>query len=133
MIGSSAGGHLVLRLSQHYDQPAYPNIDDADQQSCEPNFVITASAAYLCAKGTQTIAEEFPMSGKIAPTFMVCALDDKSHGGGSVVYEKALDAAGGTTGIMVSETGGHGLKDVNWFSTCEEWLVAQGIKISPAR
>lgn len=95
--------------------------------------MITGSAAYLCEKGTQEIAEDFPMSGKIAPTFMVCALDDKSHGGGSVVYEKALDAAGGTTEIMVSETGGHGLKDVNWFSPCEAWLLAQGIKISPAK
>ena len=133
VVGSSAGGHLVLRLSQHYNQRAYPEIDDADQQSCEPNFVITGSAAYLCEKGTQKIVEEFPMSGKIAPTFMVCALDDKSHGGGSVVYEKALNAAGGTTGIMVSETGGHGLRDVNWFSLCEEWLKAQGIKINPAK
>jgi len=133
VVGSSAGGHLVLRLSQCYNQRAYPEIDDADQQSCEPNFVITGSAAYLCEKGTQKIVEEFPMSGKIAPTFMVCALDDKSHGGGSVVYEKALNAAGGTTGIMVSETGGHGLKDVNWFSPCEEWLQAQGIKISPVK
>ena len=133
VMGSSAGGHLVLRLSQHYKQRAYPKIDEADQQSCEPNFVITGSAAYLCEKGTQEIVEEFPMSGKIAPTFMVYALNDKRHGHNSVVYEKALRAVGGTTEIMASETGGHPLKGVNWFTPCEEWLKAQGIKISPVK
>ena len=133
VVGSSAGGHLVLRLSQHYNQPAYTEINEADQQSCEPNFVITGSAAYLCEKDTQKIAEEFPMSGKIAPTFMVYALNDKRHGHNSVVYEKALRAAGGTTEIMASETGGHPLKGVNWFTPCGEWLKAQGIKISPVK
>ncbi|TWU54733.1 Acetylxylan esterase precursor [Rubripirellula tenax] len=133
VVGSSAGGHLVLRLSQHHNQRAYPEIDDADQQSCEPDFVITGSAAYLCEKGTQEIVEEFPMSGKIAPTFMVYALNDKRHGHNSVVYEKALRAVGGTTEIMASETGGHPLKGVNWFTPCEEWLKAQGIKISPVK
>jgi acetyl esterase/lipase len=131
VVGSSAGGHLVLRLSQHYNQRAYPEIDEADQQSCEPDFVITGSAAYLCEKGTKELVEEFPMRSKIAPTFMVCALDDKGHGFGSVVYEKALRAAGGTTEIIVSETGGHGLNNVNWFTPCEEWLQVQGIKINP--
>lgn len=130
VLGTSAGGNLVLRLSQHYHEPAYPAFDEADQQSCEPDFVITGSAAYLCEKRTKELVDEFPMRGKIAPTFMVCALDDKSHGFGSVVYEKALRTAGGTTKIIVSETGGHGLAKVDWFPVCEKWLKAQGIKIN---
>lgn len=130
VLGTSAGGHLVLRLSQHYNQRAYPEIDEADKLSCEPAFVITGSAAYLWDRKTKKVAGEFPMRGKIAPTFMVCALDDKSHGLGSVVYEKALRAAGGTTEIIVSETGGHGLAKVDWFPVCEKWLKAQGIKIN---
>lgn len=133
VLGTSAGGHLVLRLSQHYNTPAYPALDAADKLSCEPAFVITGSAAYLWDKKTQKIADEFPMTGKIAPTFMVCALDDKQFGEGSVVYEKALKAAGGTTEIMISETGRHGLRNVNWFPVCEQWLQAQGIEINSVK
>lgn len=131
VVGSSAGGHLVLRLSQNYTSAAYPAFDDADKLDCQPAFVVTASAAYLFkSKSDPTLVDEFPMKGKIAPTFMVCAMDDKSHGAGSVVYEKALRAAGGTTKIIISETGGHGLKEVEWHPECRAWLKGLGVGIT---
>jgi len=123
VMGTSAGGHLVLRLSQNYNEPAYKSFDDADQLSCEPAFVITGSAAYLCkSESDSSLAEEFHMNDKVAPTFMVCAKDDINHFKGSVVYEKALKATGGITKIIISETGGHGLKGVDWYPVCRAWL-----------
>ncbi|MDF7823590.1 sulfatase-like hydrolase/transferase [Pontiellaceae bacterium B12227] len=128
VMGTSAGGHLVLRLSQNYNEPAYKTIDEADQLSCEPAFVITGSAAYLCkSKSDFSLAEEFLMNAKVAPTFMVCAEDDKTHFTGSVVYEKVLRAAGGSTRMVISETGGHGLKGVNWYPECRDWLKELGV------
>ncbi|MDF7799955.1 glycosyl hydrolase family 28 protein [Pontiellaceae bacterium B1224] len=136
VLGSSAGGHLVARLSQNYTAPAYPAIDEADKHSCEPAFVILNSVAYLLTKEGKTyvppIAEEFHMENKVAPTFMVAAKDDKTFFAGNVAYEKALKAAGGSATIIVSETGGHGLKEVDWYPACREWLSGLGIDVSGA-
>ena len=126
VFGTSAGGHLVARLSQHYATPAYPAIDKADQKSCEPQFVILTSAAYF-SKGKSEklksiVADEFPMTAKIAPTFLVYAKDDRNYIAGGIAYEKKLKALGGSTRIVISETGGHGLKDVHWYPACREWL-----------
>lgn len=134
LLGSSAGGHLVARLSQNYETPAYRAFDEADKESCEPAFVVLASAAYFFkGKGEErelALAEEFPMKARVAPTFLVYAKDDRSHCAGGVAYEKALKAAGGSTRIVVSDTGGHGLNNVNWYPECRQWLKEVGIDTS---
>ncbi|MDF7809497.1 alpha/beta hydrolase [Pontiellaceae bacterium B12219] len=130
VLGSSAGGHLVARLSQNYTKTAYPVVDEADSMSCEPAFVILTSAAYLFeGKAGPELAAEFPMKDHVAPTFLVYAEDDNAFFAGGVAYEKALRAAGGSTRIVISETGGHGLKGVNWYPVCREWLGDLDIKL----
>ena len=133
-LGSSAGGHLVARLSQNYASPAYPAFDEADNQSCEPAFVILTSAAYFFEGKGKTrkpvLAKEFPMKAKVAPTFLVYAKDDRNFFPGGVAYENALKTSGGATRMMISETGGHGLKDVEWYPECREWLKEIGIRIT---
>ena len=47
VYGISAGGHLSARLTQNYNQKVYDPIDDADKESCEPNFAILRCAAYF--------------------------------------------------------------------------------------
>ncbi len=144
VLGSSAGGHLVARLSQNYTLKKYPvapltyPIDEADRQSPKPRFVILASAAYFFKstgkgknKKLQTVlAEEFPMTAKVPPTFLVYAKDDRNHVAGGVAYEKALKASGNKTRIMISETGGHELQDVPWHPQCANWLTGLGIKLT---
>ncbi|WP_372796824.1 GDSL-type esterase/lipase family protein [Pontiella sp.] len=130
VLGSSAGGHLVARLSQNYKKSAYSTVDAADSMSCEPAFVILTSAAYLLeGNAGPELSAEFPMKDNIAPTFMVYAKDDAAFFTGGVAYEKALIGAGGNAKIMVSETGGHGLKGVNWYPACREWLGDLDIKL----
>lgn len=126
VVGQSAGGHLIARLSQNYQQPAYEPIDDADRQGCAPKFAIVISGAYFFGPANQgpQLAEEFHMKNKVAPTFFVYAKDDKWCPGG-IAYEAALKAAGFSTRIQLYEKGGHGLAGVDWYPVCGEWL-AQG-------
>ncbi|WPJ96609.1 sialate O-acetylesterase [Coraliomargarita algicola] len=133
VVGSSAGGHLVARLSQHYATPAYVAVDAADRESCEPQFVVIFSGAYFYkGQGAQqepVLVEEFPMTADIAPTFLVYAKDDHSFYPGGIAYEQGLKAAGVSTYLIVSETGGHGLKDVNWMPECRVWLEGLGLSL----
>ena len=46
-IEQVGGECLVARLSRNYTTPAYAAFDDADRESCEPDFVILTWAAYL--------------------------------------------------------------------------------------
>jgi len=130
VLGSSAGGHLVARLSQDYTTPAYEPIDEADQESCEPAFVILTWAAYLLeGKAGPGLAEEFHMKNRVAPTFLVYGKDDKFSTGG-IAYEKALKATGTPTQLKLYEKGGHGLKDVDWYPECREWVRELGINLT---
>jgi acetyl esterase/lipase len=127
VLGSSAGGHLVARLSQNYTDPAYEAIDAADRESCEPAFVVLTWAAYLLdGKAGPGLAPEFHMKNSVAPTFLVYALDDSFSTGG-IAYEIALKATRTPTQIKLYEKGGHGLKDVDWYPVCGEWLRGLGI------
>jgi acetyl esterase/lipase len=40
VLGFSAGGHLVAALSTHFDKRLYPAVDNADKESCRPDFAI---------------------------------------------------------------------------------------------
>ena len=40
MLGFSAGGHLTAWASTHFDERAYPTIDDVDKVSCRPDFAV---------------------------------------------------------------------------------------------
>lgn len=130
VIGTSAGGHLVSRLSQNYTTSAYAALDEADQESCKPQFVIVVSGAYYATKGAGSeLAEEFHNKTAVAPTFLVYAKDDHRYYSGGVAYEKALKAAGLSVRMLSYDHGGHGMKGVDWFPECRKWLKEIGIQI----
>jgi acetyl esterase/lipase len=47
VMGFSAGGHLSATLSCNYEKRIYEPMDDADQLSCRPDFVMLVYPAYL--------------------------------------------------------------------------------------
>jgi acetyl esterase/lipase len=127
VIGQSAGGHLIARLSHNYKASTYAPIDEADQESCEPNFAMVVSGAYfLGAPDGPALTKEFHMKNSVAPTFLVYAKDDVWCQGGEA-YEAGLRDAGVSTHIELYEKGGHGLGGVNWYPIGAEWLKAQGV------
>ncbi|WDE99326.1 GDSL-type esterase/lipase family protein [Lentisphaera profundi] len=132
IFGNSAGGHLSARLSQNYNQKVYEAIDEADQVSCEPNFVILQCAAYFQGRKMDKDfdAAIFPMKRKVAPTFLTYSKDDKFCKGG-IDYAKQLTAAGGAIELKLFEKGGHGMGGCDWFSEVAQWLKAQKITQLP--
>ena len=38
VVGFSAGGHLVAAMSTHFEQPLCKPVDEADKESCCPDF-----------------------------------------------------------------------------------------------
>src|SRR5437660_12301012 len=47
VLGFSAGGHLVAAGSTHFARRIYPPIDDADRQSCRPDFAIALYPGHM--------------------------------------------------------------------------------------
>ncbi len=132
VMGFSAGGHLAARLSNNFQNSAYPKIDSADEQSCQPNFAILVYPAYLAPEGV--LSPELPVSAQTAPTFIVHTEDDAKFIPGTKIYHAALEAAHVPNEFFLCAKGGHGYglrstKEVGiWPKKCEEWLRKLGVR-----
>lgn len=134
VMGFSAGGHLAARTSTGFAETTYAEVDEADKQSCRPDFCILIYPAYLDNKKRDGVAPELHITKDIPPTFIVHTLDDKHFITGSQLYAQALKEAGVTCDYQVFETGGHGygLRSQGhpvsaWPRRCAEWLKANQI------
>ena len=47
VLGFSAGGHLAVAMSVHFDKRLYPAVDAADQVSCRPDFAVAIYPGHL--------------------------------------------------------------------------------------
>jgi acetyl esterase/lipase len=134
VMGFSAGGHLSACASTGFEETTYAEVDDADKQSCRPDFCILIYPAYLDNEKQDGVAPELHIAKDIPPTFIVHTLDDKRFITGSKLYARALKDAGVPCDYQVFETGGHGygLRSEGhpvsvWPQRCEEWLKTQEI------
>lgn len=131
LVGTSAGGHLSARLSQNYTESAYASIDEADSQSCEPQFVFLRSAAYLASKNKgSTIAKEFLLNNKVAPTLLLYSKDDHHFVKGGIAYAAALEKAGFPVKLLLYEKGGHSMKGVDWHTDAKSWIDTLGLDLN---
>ncbi|MFC5051853.1 sialate O-acetylesterase [Rubritalea spongiae] len=131
LVGTSAGGHLSARLSQNYTESAYAPIDQADSQSCEPQFVLLRSAAYLAKKNKgSTIAEEFHFNNKVPPTLLLYSKDDHNFVKGGIAYAEALEEASFPVKLLLYEKGGHSMQGVNWHSDAQSWIDTLGLDLN---
>jgi acetyl esterase/lipase len=131
VIGFSAGGHLCARLSTDFDKMAYQAVDEADKLSSRPDFSMLIYPAYLQTKEAK-VAPELPVSAKVPPTFIVQTKDDKGFVAGTILYDRALKAAGVPSTFHLYETGGHGYglrpsaNEVSkWPALAETWMKVQ--------
>lgn len=134
ILGFSAGGHLSAATSTNFETRTYPAVDDADKESCRPDFTILIYPAYLTPDRDLTqLAPEIRVSSQTPPTFIAMTEDDPIHVENAFVYALALKKAKVPVELHVYPTGGHGygLRPSpngvsHWPERAAEWLTAQG-------
>lgn len=130
VLGFSAGGHLAAAISTHFDQRLYDPVDEADKQSCRPDFAVIVYPGYL-AIADQNFAPnpDIHVTSQTPPTFLVQAEDDPVHVENAVVYFMALKNAKVPAELHIYAQGGHGyglrrtaLPITTWPQSVEVWL-----------
>ncbi len=136
VLGFSAGAHLAVALSTHFDQRLYKPVDAADQLSCRPDFAIIVYPAYLTLP-QQNFAPspEIHVTRETPPTFLVQTEDDRvAHVESSLTYYAALKNANVPVEMHLYTEGVHGyglrrtaLPVTGWPKLVETWLHTIGM------
>jgi acetyl esterase/lipase len=139
VLGFSAGAHLAVALSTHFDQRLYPLIDAADRVSCRPDFAVIVYPGYLALTDQNFVPNpDIVPTEKTPPQFIVQAEDDPVHVENATVYLMALKNAKVPAELHIYAQGGHGyglrsteLPVTAWPESAETWL--RTIKILTAK
>jgi acetyl esterase/lipase len=137
VIGFSAGGHMVAAISTNFEKRLYPVVDDADKESCRPDFAIAQYPGHLCNKDDNNfqLNPNVTVSRDTPPTFLLQAendpVDDVRN---SLVYYIALKKAGAPVEMHLYADGGHafGIRRTSfpitdWPQLVERWLKTIGM------
>jgi len=137
VLGFSAGGHLVAAMSTHFERRLYPAVDEADKESCRPDFAVALYPGHLW---TDTKFELNPdiathITSQTSPTFLLQNEDDHVDSvNDSLVYYMALKNAGVPVELHSYAQGGHafGLRPTKfpatrWPQLVETWLRTIGM------
>ena len=129
-LGFSAGGHLCAALSASVAARTYEAVDDADKQSCRPDFQALIYAAYLTQKDKgDEVNPDTAVSKLTPPTFMAMTEDDPVRAETALFYYLALKNAKVPAELHLYPMGGHGyglrrtpFNISTWPQRAEEWL-----------
>jgi acetyl esterase/lipase len=145
VLGFSAGGHVAAGVSTRFEQRLYPAVDEADKESCRPDFAMVLFPGHLWAnedRDPSTIkAETFELRPDIRvtrrtpPTFLVQAQnDDVDPVEESLAYYIALEKAGVPVELHLYAEGGHAFAlrrtkfpITEWPKLAEKWLATIGM------
>jgi len=141
IMGFSAGAHLSAVTSTSYDKRAYEAVDDADKQSCRPDFVMLIYPAYLTVpKEGDKIAPELNITANTPPTFLLQTEDDAIRVECSVYYYLALKNAKVPAEMHLYPKGGHGYglrateqAVTSWPQRAEQWMRGLGVLKAAAK
>jgi acetyl esterase/lipase len=134
MLGFSAGGHLTVMAGTHWDEATYEPVDDADQLSCRPDFLIPIYPAYLGdPQEPMKLNPLVRVTERTPPTFLAVTYDDENRGAQAALLLVELKKHGVPAELHVFLRGGHGYglrpsEDAvsGWPRLCEQWLRAGG-------
>lgn len=135
VLGFSAGGHLAAAASNNFSTRNYSTVDDADKQSCRPDYTMLIYPAYLVTREDKTkLAPEMKVTGQTPPTFIVMTQDDPIGIENVYGYATALKDAKAPCEVHVYPVGGHGYGlrpgkhpvSTEWPRLAGDWMRAQG-------
>jgi acetyl esterase/lipase len=134
IMGFSAGGHLSAAASTQFEKRTYQPVDEADQASCRPDFVMLIYPGYLVRGTGPEISPELTVTSNTPPTFLCQTEDDPVHVENSFYYYLALKKANVPAEMHLFATGGHGygLRQTaeavtSWPKLAEGWMRGLGI------
>ncbi len=110
VMGFSAGGHLVADISTNYQKRLYPLMDEADKESCRPDFGIAFFPGHMMFHTTKEyqLNPTLPVNSNTPPTFLLQAGNDPVDSiQNSLVYYIALKKAGVPAEYHIYAEGGH--------------------------
>jgi acetyl esterase/lipase len=109
VIGFSAGGHMVVTTSTHFDKRLYPVVDAADRESSRPDFAIALYPGHLAVRETKfALNPDIRVTSRTPPTFLLQAEDDPVDPvENTIVYHDALRKAGVPVEMHLYAKGGH--------------------------
>ena len=58
VLGFSSGGHLSAAISTHFEKRLYPAGDDADKESCRPDFAVAIYPGHLSLSAAEWDANQ---------------------------------------------------------------------------
>jgi acetyl esterase/lipase len=128
VLGFSAGGHLVVVLSNH---PDYKGAGvPASDISARPDFAVVIYPGYLTDEpALNKIAHGIDAGPNTPPTFLLQAEDDPVHEENALLYFQALKEAKVPAELHIYAEGGHGyglrptdLPVTHWPWLVETWL-----------
>ena len=134
IMGFSAGGHVAACASTNFTARTYEAVDEADKQSCRPDFSMLIYPAYLTVKEQgDKLAPEVPVSEKTPPTFLMMTQDDGVRVESALFYYLALKQAKVPAELHLYPSGGHGYGlrleghlAATWPQRAEDWLRVGG-------
>lgn len=141
-LGFSAGGHLTVMSGVQFNTKCYEPVDEADQESCRPDFICPIYCAYLGENyddrqnvdlgSLVTVTKETP------PTFMVVTWDDALRGAQSAMLLARLRQHNVPAELHVYTRGGHGYgmrpsdhPVSQWPELLHLWLKSSGLLKKP--
>jgi acetyl esterase/lipase len=145
VLGFSAGGHVAAGVSTRFEQRVYPAVDEADKESCRPDFAMILFPGHLWANedlDPSTIKDEtfelrpdIHVTRQTPPTFLVQAQnDDVDAVEESLAYYIALKKAGVPAEMHLYAEGGHAFAlrrtkfpITEWPKLAEKWLATIGM------
>lgn len=135
VLGFSAGAHLAAMAGNHHAVRTYPPVDDADEASCRPDFVVLIYPAYLIPEETDdAIAPEMGVASEATPpTFIAMTQDDPVRGENALVCYRILRHANVAVEMHLYPNGGHGyglrrtdVTATTWPDRVADWMTASG-------
>ena len=132
MLGFSAGGHLTAWTFSNTDKRAYEPVDDADKQSCRPDFAVLIYPGGILDK-EKKMKPEIRITKDTPSSFLVVAVNDEGSFASTIELTKAMKENKVSAELHVYSSGGHGFGHKptdkpygTWPKRCEEWMKTQG-------
>jgi len=157
VLGFSAGGHLSVAMSVHFDKRLYSAVDAADQISCRPDFAVVIYPGHLSLSAAEWDAKQgatkfaiphspgvdanlalnldLHITSQTPPTFLLQAENDNVDSVyDALSYYIALQRAGVPAEMHLYAEGGHafGLRRTKfpitgWPDLVETWMATIGM------